>query len=458
MATLTYPQSIAISLTAGDTLSVTAGRGVATFGPGGRYGQTVSINGSATFGPYPDAVVINLCAAQTDLTYSTGSASSSSAVVAAAVAQSLKFDLPIWRKAVAKARAGVGPALLMLYGDSKTAGQGGGAGASGATQARKRSEASAVASILSRRMIKASADSWIGDQNIGAVAGYSGQPTSGAGYNLYDPTLVTAGGTAWAPDSGVSHAGGRFWIGTSGGAGTLTMTPSGTFDTVVVLYAKTGSSATSLPVTINGVAQTAINTQGANALGRTTFTGVGSGPIVFGAPTGGNAFLIGCYAYLSSDPGVVVLQAGACGQTAAWFAGGAQPWEQGVSVQNIAPALTIFKSLTNDINGSTTAASYGASIQSLITKIKSVGDLIVVIDTPGANANFTNGLYDQYISQINQICGANSVNVLDMRKVTAMTYADSNAAGYNYDTISHMTALGYAADSELLASALVSAI
>jgi len=377
------------------------------------------------------------------------------AIQAAALA-SLKFDMPVWRKAVARARAGVGPALLAFYGDSKSAAQGGGSGASGVTGARAKSEASQIARILNRSMIKASADSWIGDQNIVAVVGYTGQPTSGAGYNLYDPSVVAAGGVAWGPDSGVSPAGGRFWIGTSGAAGTLTFTPSGTFDTVVVMYARVANSASSLPVTINSVSQTAINTQGANLFGSTTFTGVGSGPIVLGAPTGGNAFVIGVYAYLSTDPGVVVLQAGACGQTTAWLAGGTTPWEQANCVASIAPHLTVFKSLTNDINGSVTASAYAASLQTLATKIKAVGDLIVVIDTPGNNAGFTNGLYEAYIGQINALCAAANINVIDLRAATSQTYAESNAAGYNYDGVSHMNALGYAACAELIAAVVSS--
>jgi len=377
-------------------------------------------------------------------------------VVATASASSLRFDMPVWRKAVARARAGVGPALLAFWGDSKTAGQGGGSGASNVTGARKRSEPAQVVNILNRTFCKATFDSWMGDQNIGAVGGYSGQPTAGVGYNLFDPTVVAAGGSAWSSDSGVSPAGGRFWIGQSGGAGTLTFTPASTFDTVVVVYARVANSASSLPVTINGVAQAAINTQGANLVGSTTFSGVGSGQIVLGAPTGGNAFLIGVYAYLSTDPGIVPLQLGACGQTTAWMAGGGTPWEQGNSVVSLAPHLTVFKSLTNDINGGVTAAAYAASLQTLINKIKAVGDLIVVIDTPGSNAGFTNGLYAAYIGQINALCAAASVNVIDLRSATAPTYAESNAAGYNYDGVSHMNALGYAACAELIAAVVSS--
>lgn len=379
-----------------------------------------------------------------------------SSQISQSVLKALKYDMPVWRKAIARSRAGISPALLAFYGDSKTAGQGAGTGTSNVTSARKRSEAFQVVNILNRKLCKATTDSWMGDQNIGAVAGYTGQPTAGVGYNLYDPTVVASGGSAWNSDTGVSPAGGRFWIGQSGGTGSLTFTPSSNFDTVVVVYARVSNSASSLPVTINGVSQTAINTQGANLFGSTTFTGVATGNIVLGAPTGGNAFLIGVYCYLSSDPGIIPLQFGACGQTTAWMSGGNNPWEQANCVQSMSPHLTVFKSLTNDVNSGVTAASYSASLQTLITKIKSVGDLVVVIDTPGSSTGFTNGLYEAYISQINTICSASNINVIDLRSATATTYSEGNSAGYTYDSVSHLNSLGYAACAELIANVVAS--
>lgn len=369
--------------------------------------------------------------------------------VGKAGAASVVYDMPIWRKALANARSGIAPALLLFAGDSKTSGHGAGSGGTTATNARAYNEAAQVTRILNRRRIKTTMDSWLGDQNIGGLAGYTGA----AGYTLYDPTITTSG-TAWAPDVSASTIGGRFWIGTSGGTGTLTMTPANPFDTFVSAYARTGGSATSLPVTINGVAQTAIDTRGPNDLGLTTFAGVTSGPVVLGAPTGGNAFGVGGYAYLSSDPGVVVLQGGSLGAAISGFAFAGTAYNTAPAMTKLAPALTVLKCTTNDINGSTPGATYAASLQTVITNVKAYGDLIVVIDTPGSNANYTNGLYDAYIAQIYALCAAAQVNVVDLRAVTAQTYAASNAAGYNYDGTSHMTRLGYAACAELLAEVI----
>lgn len=70
--TITTPQSAPVLLAAGDTLYVT-GQGIGTFGAGPQYGQVSGISGSKTFGPFPEARTINLCASATDLSYWTDS-------------------------------------------------------------------------------------------------------------------------------------------------------------------------------------------------------------------------------------------------------------------------------------------------------------------------------------------------------------------------------------------------
>jgi len=377
----------------------------------------------------------------------------------AAAAKAIKYDMPIWRKAVANARAGVAPALVTYNGDSKTAGQGAGSGASGVTGARAKSAPAQTAVILNQRFHKTSMDSWAGDQNISVVAGYSGQPTAGAGYNLYDPTIVAAGGTAWNPDSAPSTFGGRFWIGTNGGTGTLSMTPAAAAaDTVVLGFARTASSSTAVPVTINGVAKTAINTQsGANDAALTTYTGVTSGAIALGGPTGGQAFFIGGYAYQAANPGIVMMQGGQCGQKISALAYTVQGYASLRGMLAFGPKMCILKATTNDVIGATSVVTYTAFLVTWVTYVQAAGsDALLVIDTPGIDTHFTDGTYAALIAAIYSVASTYSVNVLDLRDVLGSDYATLNAGGYAYDTIAHSTALGYGVEAEAVAAVLMS--
>jgi len=371
----------------------------------------------------------------------------------------LKFDMPNWRRAVAGARAGIAPALVAYSGDSKVTGQGAGTGASGVTGARSKSAPAQITAILNQRFHKASMDSWAGDQNVSTVVGYTGQPTSGAGYNLYDPSLVAAGGTAWNPDSAPSTFGGRFWIGTSGGTGTLSMTPAAAaVDTVVLGFARTASSSTAVPVTINGVAKAAVNTQsGANDAALTTYTGVTSGAITLGGPTGGQAFFIGGYAYQSANPGIVMMQGGQCGQRLGQMVASANGSSTLRATLAFSPKLNILKVLTNDVVGATSVGTFTTQLVAWVTAVQAAGsDALFIADFPGADTKFTDGTYSALYAAMVSVANTYSVNVLYLPAIFGVDYAAISAAGYTYDSAAHGTALCYSLEAEAVSALLMS--
>src|SRR3954469_6767848 len=86
-----------------------------------------------------------------------------------------------WRAAKARVRAGTGDAFVGVVGDSTTAGQGAGTGASYTNGAKTLSVPSRLAARLTAIGLRASADSVFGNQNVDSAT------RANANYVAYNP-------------------------------------------------------------------------------------------------------------------------------------------------------------------------------------------------------------------------------------------------------------------------------
>src|SRR3954454_16160484 len=152
-----------------------------------------------------------------------------------------------WRAAGGLVRAGQGDALVGIVGDSTTAGQGAGTGASYTNSAKTLSVSSRLAAQLTAMGLRASADSVFGNQNVDSTT------RANANYVAYNPAVVIA--ADWSIEN-LAVPGGNIFKNESG-TGALSFTPAEAFDTIDLWFLNaTGNG--QVTVDIGGAALAAI--------------------------------------------------------------------------------------------------------------------------------------------------------------------------------------------------------
>lgn len=249
------------------------------------------------------------------------------------------------------------------------------------------------------------------------------------------------------PDSRVTTTGGwqfveGMWNLPQGATGTLTYAPSSasgpaTVDRLAVGMVSAASVA--LPVAFNGASAGTINagTGGALVTRTANASGVLTAPTITitGTAVADTVFIHTLNAYDSTTPVVQVASMGIPGSGVSTWLNQGQPWRPGELALYLAASLYVIDLGINDSKDGGTAADYATAMQTLITRFKAVGDVLlksfVPSDPDGPYPSVSN--QPQFVARLRRLASSNQIAM-----------ADINARWVDYDT---SAALGRYADA-----------
>jgi lysophospholipase L1-like esterase len=334
------------------------------------------------------------------------------------------IHLPKTRAAIAKVRAGVSDGKVIVIGDSTVYGQGAGTG-SGAVGARALSSPVNLAKLLTTRGIPANSEEI-----------HCPYPGSGDTVPQYDPRISLG---SFIVDTTLSTLSGYAFR--ANGAYTLALTPVAAFDSVDIYYIQ-GSSGSTFTVNVDGGATLkSVNSNGSNALAKTTVTGITRGTHTLNiVAVGATVWIVGIVPHDSQNPSLSVMNFGWIGAKSSTFLASSSAWSAANCWPIWAPDLVIVNLTINDINSGTPAATFAANMKQMLTSIHSAGsDIMLVIGHPIGTANGAN--YEYIVEQANSLAetfNAPIINLIDAYQ----SYAYWNTIIPYYDTL-HFTAQGY---------------
>jgi hypothetical protein len=347
--------------------------------------------------------------------------------------------LPKWNAALKAMKAGTRNARLALLGDSTDLG----AWANGGSPTPfngifQLSTSTVLASLMAAGGIPTSTQSSFGD---GTATGGSGTANS----LLVDPRW--AYGVGWATSTLTTL------LGTIGCAGTnltsSTFTPGGSYDTVEVYYFQVGGYG-QFTISADGAQIGAtVDCNGATSIQKTTRTFTArTGAISLNKTTTGQIYIAAVVCYLSTAKSVSVFNWGLGGSSAATWAAATNPWDAsypGGIMSQVAPDLTIINLNINDWLGATAAATYKASLRTVIAAAQVTGDVILRTGFPSAVgvASLANQL--AITQACRQVAQDDGLPLIDLARFWG-DYTTAVAAGYfapGNDTV-HAGPTGYA--------------
>lgn len=330
------------------------------------------------------------------------------------------IGLSHWRQAVANAMAGTGNARLVMYGDSITQGYTDGSG----------TEVGALTNGTPGRL-------------RGLFQGFFGANGDGiswlfTGAIYTDTRLVTTG--AVAKNVGPFGLAG---LQVAGVAQNFTFTPLNAGDTFVVYYltgpsygqftaaCAAGSVVINANAASNGYASTTLATNSSYAIDTLTITGV----------AGNTAAIVAVDFKSASNSNISVSWCALQGKMASDLLGtpAAAQGSLALGFDMVAPDLSIIQFGANEYATQTPVATYKSNLQTIITRAKQTGDVMIVVtvpQTPGAAipmASYTAALY--------QLAATNNVVVVDLYKRWT-SFAVSNPLGLYANSV-HPSFNGY---------------
>lgn len=355
--------------------------------------------------------------------------------------------------AVAKVRAGLSNARLLVIGDSTDRGSIGGTWPSGSYATCWPSR---LASMLNSYFAPTAYDNLWCDGALG-----------NSNFDLNE-TRVSRG--AWFVDVAVYSGGGNVFKTSSGGTSGFVFTPLGTWDTVdiyVPIFKYNGTSYANnglLTFKIDGSAPSSgvatFNTNtGVDGLQKITIGAASVGThaltILQDSRAGYQTDLIGLDCYTSTTKKILVEQMGWSGsKTPDWVANSALTYSPLSMIAAVAPDLTIINLTINDLISGTSVATWAANMQTIITTAKASGDVIIRIGNPTTSPETNHpGLAETYVTAAIALASANSCLLMDTR---ARWVSASNASTIGYlgaDGV-HPTAVGYCDISQFVYSVL----
>lgn len=343
-----------------------------------------------------------------------------------------------WRKAIANVKTGQGNARIMCVGDSTTFGVGTGSSTS-VGDMKPFSYPTQLANRLNAIGINAHANSF---------AGY-GQ-SSGLPNNFINDARIVAG-NSWVPHT-FPTVGGEY-LKASTSTNSLAFTPTVPVDTFKIIT-PVGAFG-HIGFDINGGTQTNVDeTVGpVNGFVETVITGtLGTNTLNIKYISGATVFLVGVEAYDSSKKWVDVYNVGWSGAKSVDLSAAtvlsSYPW--------IAPDLSILNCGINDWNFGVSIATFTTQVQSIITALKAIGDVVLVAPNPsdtnvGAGASVA--VQQTFVAALYALASTNNLPLFDLFNRMQGTYALDNAAGYAADNV-HLNKNGYADAAQFLANIL----
>lgn len=332
--------------------------------------------------------------------------------------------LTTWDEAFAN-RATTPPRILCV-GDSTTAGVNGGSTAGLFAE----SYPVELAAKFNASGYDAQIDSFLGHNvggGTGAIATYDPRRSFGAGWTL---ASTTAGGQAFRNNSDAT---------------VLSFEPGASFDQIDV-WTLRNSGLGSLDVGIDGGAAVAtINQAGTAAMIRTTIDVTPGLHSVDFTRVSGDTYVIGVETRDTSAPKIEVLNAGWSSSRASQWVVATQPWNPINAIATLEPDLTVINLGLNDINPTYDEATFRTNMQALITKAKTVGDVILMVPNPASTASRTIEGQDMIRRVVHGLAATNSLRVVDIRARWGGSYETAVADGFmdEGETL-HPNAAGYA--------------
>lgn len=322
--------------------------------------------------------------------------------------------------AIAKAKktavaSGVGMLRWLFQTDSTGAGSYG-PGAAGLTGAAIYSEARQVANCLTQAGRWARAESWFGDGGAGDLALTNG-------ITDYNP-LVTR--TNWTSDTTIKGLGGSP-IKNVVADSVMTI---GTWDSVDTyeLYYRIQAGGGSFNLTRTGdAAVNGISTAGTEGVGKIVFTGAladGTTLLTITRDSTTNPVtILGCIAYNSQIPSILLINAGYAGSKMADWADTTLPCSAGNMIGRIGVDMCLAAPLINDcaqattIGNAATPATFSGNLKKWIDQVRAAGaDPLIRTGYPLYRANNASSVrtkQTQYIAAIKTVTDANNVVVQD---------------------------------------------
>lgn len=352
--------------------------------------------------------------------------------------------LPQFKAAIARGVGGGTPARILIDGHSWVAGEGSGTDGTGLQGAAALGWAGQLPSKLTALGIPCERHSFWGNYNSTTGGG----PTE----NFMDPRL--AQGATWTLITPTMGA--NFQYQALPASDFFTFTPGFTFSSVTVWNPRQSVLTNAMGVYADGTLVSTINeTTGApHPLTFNTITGL-SNTVLSIRNDGTNAhpaYLPGIECFRAGQVSVVTA-AGWRGASSANIVLNSADWDALGSVTRYAPDLFIVNSMMNDVTNAVPAATWQANTITLLNALPITSDIAIVIDGCGSSVNFTNGLFDQYVTAAKSIAASYKALLLDFRVALGSTYAIANSAGLMFNT-QHPNAAGHLAIAQIVAANL----
>jgi hypothetical protein len=324
------------------------------------------------------------------------------------------------RKSIANAKSGNANGNWLFLGDSTTYGSWSGPGGI--------DTGDLVSNSMPNKFAEIASESTAITFNPNNFAG--GGVTGNEVRSSTDPRLSFGGG--WTVASNSTLGGGLIALTNQSTTDTLTFTPTSNVDTFKVYYAKLSSGAV-MSLTIDSGTPTNVSTNnGTTTFGSSIVTAPsGVGPHVlkinYVSGTSGQVFITAIQAYNSQKTAVNIITAGAPGITVAGYVSGglSQPYSP---ITLMGQDVTFVELGLNDMVASVSAASYKASMQTIITSALAGGGDVVLIP-PNTQNTVTASVWQSYVEANRSLATSNNVCMIDTAS-RWVSWTTANALGF----------------------------
>lgn len=318
----------------------------------------------------------------------------------------------------AKVRGAANPAKVMWYGDSNVACEGAGTGAAGLNGAALLGFASQFAQLSGYNYA-----SVFGDQNTRAA---------GVTPGVYDPRLAM--GSAWVADSAPSTFGGCFLTAPPGASGQMVFTPGIVFDRLTIYAPRASSGTTGMGVYIDGQLIDTLSLNGPDAFITKTYpTTSGLHTVAFAAGASQTSWVAGIVPWSSAAGVPINLRGGWCAASSYDLNATSQPWSPLNAAKALSPDFASVYLTINDATASVALGAYRANIEAIVSSLALTADGCLMVGYPGASANTTGGLLDDYATALIQIANDYGWGFYDSRRVFGGSNARASSKGYRFD-------------------------
>lgn len=332
--------------------------------------------------------------------------------------------IPKWQAAQAARTAGTRNAILLVVGDSTSAGWGG-----QGTSAQTNSLAFSWPTVLATLQPNGQSSTAFADHN--SLTGGGGTIT----LPIFDNRISLG---SWVQNlypggSSTTNTIAGDMLRCTAGVSPLAFTPTNQVDTFVAYYVQnTGFGAMTAQIDSGGT--TAINTAGTAAVIKQTFTTTLGSHTFNLARTSGQVFLVGVIAFNSAQKETTVINGGFSGSKAADWNTVNGVWDPLLVIPQLVPDLTIICLTVNDWVAATSTSAYTISIQNIINVAKTTGDVVLMSGPASQTTSAPQATQDIYTNITKSLAASNNLRFLNMTAALG-NWATNNALSREFDSL-----------------------